>query len=107
MGVRMLLPVMDLLNHAGDEADFTLSDTVRRADSVRWAAPHATANLVQLVWMHGGKAGWLCSTAPDLAWPDRGHVGRCFRSLYLSETMSTILVMNSVHTSSSEMGPES
>ena len=70
VGVRMLLPVMDLLNHAGDEADFTLSDTVRRADNVRWAASHATANLVRLVWMHGGKAAWVmqssASTQPAL-----------------------------------------
>ena len=76
VGVRMLLPVMDLLNHAGDEADFTLSDTVRRADNVRWVAFHATANLVQLVWLHGGKAALLCSTVPELPWPDRAHICR-------------------------------
>lgn len=72
----MLLPVMDLLNHAGDEADFLLSDTVRQADNVRWVAFHATAKLVQLVCVHGVKAALLRSTAPELPWPNEGHVGR-------------------------------
>ena len=58
--MRMLLPVMDLLNHAGDEADFLLSDTARRADNVRWVAFHAAANLVQPAWLHGVKAALLC-----------------------------------------------
>ena len=76
IGVRMLLPVMDLLNHSGDEADFLLSDTVRQTENVRWVAFHATAKLVQFVCVYGVKAALLHSTAPELPWPNEGHVGR-------------------------------
>ncbi|KAK9805479.1 hypothetical protein WJX72_000563 [[Myrmecia] bisecta] len=36
VGVRMLLPLVDMLNHGGDETAFLLQDPSRPADNVEW-----------------------------------------------------------------------